>query len=95
MIDVNIKALASLAHIELGARELAELERELPAILGFVEEIAEAGGELKKEAGVLHNVMREDTDPTPAGTYTEVLVKAMPNSKNNYLRVKKVVKQGR
>lgn len=95
MIDVDIKSLASLAHIDLSPEELESFAHELPAILGFVEQIGEVGGELTKEAGILRNVMREDENPTPSGTFTETMVKAMPNSKNNYLRVKKVVKQGR
>lgn len=93
--NVDIAALAALAHIEVSEAELTELAQELPSILGFVEAITEAGGEVVKEVGEHRTVMREDGEPTPSGTYTEAIVAAMPNSKDGYLRVKKVVKHGR
>ncbi len=93
MIDVNIKKLAQLSRIAVSDEEIKELEKEIPAILEFVEQIAEAGGELVKETGDYYNVMREDGEPHETGKYTEEMLKAMPDKKNGYLRVRKIIAQ--
>lgn len=88
---VDIAALAKLARLEMGADELAKLEKELPAILEFVEQIqkAEAGKEAK--APILRNVMRLDERPIESGSYTETLLSAAPSRDGDRLAVKQVI----
>ena len=93
MTDVDIAKLAQLARIAISEAEQKELEREIPAILRFVEQIAEAGGEVSKEFGDHYNVLREDGEPHAPGTHTAEMLDAMPNEKNGYLRVRKIISQ--
>lgn len=43
------------------------------------------------EIGLLRNVMRKDANPTLSGTYTKELLAEMPATKENYLKVKKIL----
>jgi len=96
--QVDIRALATLARMDVSDAELAKLEQELPAILSFVETIqaASAGssGEPKK-ASTLRNVMREDTEPHEGGIYTEKLLGQAPATKDGKLVVKQVISRGK
>ncbi|MBL4644732.1 MAG: Asp-tRNA(Asn)/Glu-tRNA(Gln) amidotransferase subunit GatC [Candidatus Pacebacteria bacterium] len=93
MINVDIEKLAELSRLAISAEEKKELEKEIPEILAFVEQISEAAGELKKETGEHYNIMREDDEPHESGIYTEEMLKAMPDEKNGYLRVRKIIAQ--
>ena len=97
-IQVDVRALAALARMEVGEAELEKLEQELPAILAFVETIqaASAGssGEPKK-ASTLRNVMREDDEPHESGIYTEKLLAQAPATKDGRLVVKQVISRGK
>ena len=97
-IQVDVRALAALARMEVGEAELEKLEQELPAILAFVETIqaASAGssGEPKKASGP-RNVMREDGEPHESGIYTEKLLAQAPATKDGRLVVKQVISRGK
>lgn len=93
VLDVDVKHLAQLARIAVSDEELAQLEKEVPAILGFVEQIGEAGGEVQKEAGAHYNVLREDGDPHEPGAFTKELLDAMPDTKDGYLKTRKIIQQ--
>jgi len=88
---VNVKALADLARLEVSDAEIAKLEKEIPDILKFVEQIQAVSGELKTTSPDLRNVMRADDSPIESGTYTEKLIKAAPAQKDNRVVVKQVV----
>ena len=94
MTDVDIAKLALLARIAVDEGEMEELQHDLPEILAFVEKIQEAGGEIIKETGEHYNVMREDGEPHESGAYTKDMLSAMPNEKDGYLRVRKIIDQG-
>lgn len=88
----DIRALANLARLELSDEEITKLEGELPAILGFVEEIQKVSAELPKAVSPKHrNVMRADENPHETGTYSETLLSAAPNRIGNQVAVKQVV----
>lgn len=90
---IDIKQLADLARIEVPEGELAALEKEIPEILGFVEEVQMASGELEKHTGEHYNVMREDTDPHERGMHSEELLKAAPAREGNRVKVTQVIKR--
>lgn len=92
---MDIKALAALARVAVSDAELAELEQELPAILGFVNEIQAVGAELTKTPGELFNVMRSDTNAYEPGTFTDDLLKAAPLVRDNRVEVHQVVKRSK
>ncbi len=91
MMEVDVKKLADLARIEVSADELEELERELPLILDFVEQVGEAGGTLEKKTGSHYNILREDSEPHDGSKYSKDLIAAMPQSEKGYLKVKKII----
>jgi len=94
MLEIkDIEKLAKLARIELTQEEKESLLKEVDPILGYVaqlKEVVSSVGETKK-AGELRNVTREDSLPNETASNTEVLVADMPESQNNYLKVKKIL----
>ncbi len=91
MIQVDVKALAKLARLEVSDEELARLEKEIPAILGFVETIQKVATDVVGHEEGLHNVMREDANPHESGLYTDDLLKAAPAVRDNQVVVKQVI----
>lgn len=91
MTQVNIAALAKLARLEVSDEELARLEKEIPAILGFVETIQKVATDVATDDASLRNVMREDVSPHESGKYTEVLLATAPAIKDNQVVVKQVI----
>jgi aspartyl/glutamyl-tRNA(Asn/Gln) amidotransferase C subunit len=90
-MDVDIKALAKLARLELSAEETVKLEKEIPDILKFVETIQSADVPEEVKAPELRNVVRADENPHETGIYTERLVEAAPAHEGNRVVVKQVV----
>ncbi len=93
MTDVDIKKLAELSRIAVSDEDVKQLEQEIPEILAFVEQITEAGGEVSKETGEHYNSVREDDEPHESGLYTKEMLDAVPDEKNGYLRVRKIITQ--
>lgn len=87
---VDISALAKLARLNVSAEELARLETEIPAILGFVQTIQKAATAAKPEA-VLKNVLRADEHPHKSSIYTERLLTAAPAREGDRIAVKQVI----
>lgn len=90
---VDIKALATLARLEVSEAEMAKLEKELPGILAFVEQVQKASTDMVPPAPTQRNVMREDTNPHESGIYTETLLSAAPAREKNRIAVKQVLKK--
>lgn len=88
---VDIRALAQLVRLGVSDEEVAEFEKEMPAILGFVNEIGSAGAAEEAIAPKLRNVIRQDTDAHASGAYTKQLLEAAPAKKNDRIVVKQVV----
>jgi len=93
MVNVDIEKLAELSRISISDDEKKELEKEIPEILSFVEQVSDTVGELKKTTGNHYNVLRDDKEPHESNKYTKEMLKAMPNEKNGYLLVRKIIAQ--
>ena len=91
MTQVDIKALAKLARLEVSDEEVTRLEKEIPAILGFVETIQKVATDSAVPDAALRNVMREDVNPHESGLYTEDVLAAAPATKDNQVVVKQVI----
>jgi len=91
MTDVDIRALAKLARLEITDEEVAKLEKEIPTILGFVETIQKAEARAENHSPSLRNVMREDTDAHESGVHTDALLGAAPTRDGDRIAVKQVV----
>lgn len=88
---IDVAALAKLAKLEVSAEELAKLEKEIPAILGFVETIQAVAADVAHESPAHRNVMREDTNPHETGLHTRTLLDAAPAQKDDQIAVKQVI----
>lgn len=94
--NADVRALAKLARVDLTDAEVTKLEAELPAIIGFVDQIQKVSAELPKAVTPKHhNVMRVDANPHETGAYTETLLSAAPNRVGNQVAVKQVVSRNR
>ena len=92
MTKVDIRALAELSRIAVSDEEVAKLETEIPAILGFVEEIQKAEVSAEAHAPALRNVMRADENPHESGLYTEKILSQAP-AREDLIAVKQVISQ--
>ncbi|MBP7770820.1 MAG: Asp-tRNA(Asn)/Glu-tRNA(Gln) amidotransferase subunit GatC [Candidatus Pacebacteria bacterium] len=92
----DIQNLARLARLKISPQEEESLQKDISNILDYVGQVSSVPmPEKKEDAGLLHNVMREDalrTDATLAGR-EEALVRAFPASENNYNVVRKIVQK--
>lgn len=89
---VDIKALAQLARLEVSNEEMVRLEKELPNILSFVEQVQKASADVPTSDPALRNVMREDSNPHESGLYTEKILAAAPAREKDRVAVKQVMK---
>lgn len=88
----EIEKLAELARLEIPDGEKETLRKEVDSILEFVGQIKElTPPEPAKEAGVIRNVFREDTEPHLSGEFTEALLREAPQTEDGYIRVKKIL----
>jgi aspartyl-tRNA(Asn)/glutamyl-tRNA(Gln) amidotransferase subunit C len=87
----DIKHLAKLSRIEVKEEELSHLAGEIESILGYVGQIADTTGDMKREVPELHNVLREDEPQNKPGEYTEKLLANVPFREGNYVKVKKIL----
>ena len=90
-INVDVRALARLARMEVSEEELSKLETELPAILAFVDTIQKLDVSALERTPALRNVMREDGEPHESGIYTEKLLAQAPAQKDGRFVVKQVI----
>lgn len=94
MLEIkDIEKLAKLARIELTDEEKEKLLKEVDPILGYVTQLKEVVSSIGEErkVGNPKNVMREDTNVTETGINTKEIVDSMPDSQDNYLKVKKIL----
>ena len=91
MTQVDVRALAKLARLEVSDEEVAKLEKEIPAILAFVEQIQKVSTDMAPESPTHRNIMRDDTNPHESGLYTDDLLKAAPVVRDNQIVVKQVL----
>ena len=94
MLEIkDIEKLAKLARIKLTEEEKVKLLKEVDPILGYVAQLKEVTSKVDSgpKAGEHRNIMREDLNPNESGSNTDVLVKEMPASQSNYLKVKKIL----
>ena len=87
----DIKNLASLARIEISEEEAEKLTPEIDSILGYVGQIKDVVGNIKKDVPKLHNVMREDVSTNISRQYTDDILNNAPDREGDYIKVKKIL----
>ncbi len=92
----EVKKLAELARIAVADDELEGLRGELDRILELVGQVQKLAGEkTHPELSAHRNVFREDGVPHEPGKFTESILAQAPARAGNYIKVKKVLEQGR
>lgn len=89
----DVRKLAALARLSIDDAALGARAAEFDTIVGYIKQLDELsipqGG--APEAPALRNVTREDSEPTPRGTWTKKLVAQFPERAGNHLSVKKII----
>lgn len=91
----QVKHIAALARLSLSEKELKKFQKELSAILDFVEKLNKADtgkAEPIKQVSGLKNVMREDNVKKIEGQrdFRKKFLENAPATKGGYLKVKAV-----
>lgn len=89
----DIFHLGSLARIKLTDEEADALKTDISGILEYVSTINKivADTSITKEVGARYNVFREDSVTNDPESFTEALLNEMPEKKDRYLKVKKIL----
>lgn len=90
----EVEKLAELARIDITAKEVERVRKEIESILRYVSEIqkvSEKGTSAKKDEP--ENVMREDDSPHVGGIYTEAVLNEAPEREGDYIKVKNILKR--
>jgi aspartyl-tRNA(Asn)/glutamyl-tRNA(Gln) amidotransferase subunit C len=93
MDATEIKRLAALARVAVTDAEAEGYAHDATEILGYVQQIQQAGVEPVGIAGdaFITNVLREDAVTNAAGSKTESLLKAAPRTRAGQIEVKKIL----
>lgn len=75
----------------MSEEELAPMATEFDPILAYVGQVGEVKISESEVEYTLENVMRDDIVTNPTGTYTDAIVKQMPDSQDNFLKVKQIL----
>lgn len=90
-----MKKLAILARIDMDKEEMLEIGSSFGPILDYVSQIKEVSDStLNTEINDMKtpiNVTRDDIVTNNRGEYTEKIINQMPDSENNYLKVKQIL----
>jgi len=92
----EVQHIAKLARLGLTEQEVEKYQKELSAILGYIEKLKEVDVskvEPTSQAVLLENIMRKD-EKSPAFAKSsagrEKLLALMPETKDGYLKVKSI-----
>ncbi|MDB5225211.1 MAG: glutamyl-tRNA(Gln) and/or aspartyl-tRNA(Asn) amidotransferase subunit [Candidatus Adlerbacteria bacterium] len=92
----DIQKLALLARLKLSPQEEESLQKDISNILDYVGQVSAVPmPEIKQDAGLWHNIMREDI-PREGGVMLEkgpALIEAFPKSENGYNVVRKIIQK--
>lgn len=96
MIELkDIEKLAELSRIRISNEEKEVFQRDLGSIFGFVDQIKNVAGKaditLTQSENGLKNIFREDASPHISGQFTEDLLECVPEKKDGYIKVKKIL----
>lgn len=96
MTKEDIVHLGNLSRIKLNDAEVETFNQEIDAILEYVSVVKNIASDSlvsDKTVGATFNVLRDDIVTNEPGTFTKVLLEAMPHSEGNYMSVKKILQQ--
>ena len=95
--EKEVKHIAELARIGLADKEVKKMQKELFAILDYIDLLKEIGeknkGEIKKEGLIENtNITREDAAKSEPPEVVSKLTEAGPQKEKGYFKVKPVLR---
>jgi len=90
----EVQHIAKLARLGLTEKELGRFQKELSAILNYIEKLKEvdiSGVEPTSHSIEMENVMREDEEKGKLKTKNKKLLELVPETKDGYLKVKSIL----
>ena len=90
----EIKHIADLARLGLTEKELESMQKNFSSILDYIETLKEADiSSIEKAFSKrgIKNITREDTQKETSEDERNKLIDMFPETKNNYLKTKKVL----
>jgi len=88
----EIYQLAELAKIAISDEEAERYANDFAQILSYIDLIQEVAVDTQDIQTLHHkNVLREDDDAYPAGSFHEVLLKEAPQTQDGFMKVHKVL----
>lgn len=90
----EVKHIAKLARLGLTEKEIKKFQKELSKILDYIEKLKEVDVENVEPTShsiLFENVMREDKEREKLKMKSEKLMELAPETKNGYLKVKKII----
>lgn len=88
----DVQKLAGLARVAVADADLDTFAAEFESILAYVGKLDELTIDTQERVvPVVHNVLRDDANPTPAETWTDAIVAQFPQKDGNSLAVKKII----
>lgn len=89
----TVEKLAALSRIALTEEEKDSFVDEIDAILGFVGQVEGVKVDSSVPNHILNNVFRADGEPHESGIFTDTLLKEAPETKDGFVKVKKILQQ--
>lgn len=90
----EVKHIANLAHLGLTEKELESMQKNFSSILDYIETLKEADISSVEEdfsKKGMNNIFREDIQKKISKDERDKLIEMFPETKNNYLKTKKVL----
>jgi aspartyl-tRNA(Asn)/glutamyl-tRNA(Gln) amidotransferase subunit C len=88
----DLATIAALARISVTPEEEEKMLHDMQAILGYVSEINEVSGDVKRTKGSHYNIVREDVVTHTSGSNTEAILAEAPATEDGYVKVAQVLK---
>lgn len=88
----DVEKLADLVRIKVSEAEIDEFLASMDSILAYVGELQSITTQkYAPQPGDVYNVMRDDTNPRPAGEVAEDILAGAPALKDGFLKVKQIL----
>lgn len=90
----EVQHVAQLARLGLSKKEVVKMQKELSAILDYIEKLKEvdvSGVDFFVSSGNLRNVTRQDKENKKPEIKNKKLLDLVPDEKGGYLKVKQIL----
>jgi len=90
----EIKHIADLAHLGLTEKELESMQKNFSSILDYIEILKKADiSSIEKDFSKkgMNNILRKDAQKEISKNERDELIGMFPETKNNYLKTKKIL----